>query len=68
MTPQLPSHWPLTEEDLTRINQAIQMIDQYQPHVEKAHRAGVDQTENLARMKESREKLLNLKQHYFPGR
>jgi hypothetical protein len=64
----LPNSWPLTDDHLAQMNAALDQIETFRPHVEKAKRAGLDVDALLKQMTDTEAKLKNVKQHYFPGR
>ena len=59
---------PLKESDLDQINQALVEIESAESIIAQAKQAGIplDAQENQAR--ETKEKLLRIKQAFFPGR
>lgn len=59
---------PLTEEHLTRINDALQMLDMAEKHIAKARMAGVPVEHHVAPLMEARKTLVGIKSVYFPGR
>ena len=59
---------PLKESDLDQINQALAEIESAESIIAQAKQAGIplDAQENQAR--DTKEKLLRIKQAFFPGR
>ena len=59
---------PLSERDLEQINAALVEIESAEGLIAQAKQAGIDlgRQEELAR--ETKEKLLRIKQAFFPGR
>lgn len=58
---------PLTEADLTKINQALVDLDDAEELAQKAQRAEIGDDEQMERIRESRKKLLKIKQNFFPN-
>lgn len=58
---------PLTQEDLTRINDSIAQLNDVQEQIRLARQAGIDVSEEEQETIKQREQLLKLKQTYFPG-
>ena len=58
---------PLTAAHLAQINNALDAIKLGETQVQQAKRAGIDVSEQERTMSEAKEKLLKLKNVYFPG-
>lgn len=58
----------LTEEDLGRINTALEQLDVANEIIEQATQAGIDVNEFRERAKQSKDQLLRIKNTFFPGR
>ncbi len=58
----------LTEEDLTQINGALAEIEDAEGVIAQATAAGIDLTPQAGMARETKEKLLRIKQAFFPGR
>lgn len=58
---------PLTHMHLGQIQDALRVIDQAEKQIELARRAGIDVSKQDSECKESKEKLLRIKNVYFPG-
>lgn len=59
---------PLTESDLDDINRSLQRLDDASVIMDRARQAGIDVTAFEQRQRDARDKLLKLKQAFFPGR
>ena len=59
---------PLTEEDLVQINAALTEIDDAEGIIAQAKAAGIDLGRQEVQARETKEKLLRIKQAFFPGR
>ena len=59
---------PLNESDLDHINQALVEIEAAEGIIAQAKQAGIDLTPQEAQARETKEKLLRIKQAFFPGR
>lgn len=59
---------PLTEQDLARINDNLRQITDAQEAIRQAEMAGLDMATQKETCKDCRNKLLKLKQAYFPGK
>jgi len=59
---------PLTEDDLSQINAALVEIESAEGIIAQAKQAGIDLTPQEAQARETKEKLLRIKQAFFPGR
>jgi len=59
---------PLSEADLTQLNESLTALDEAERLIEQAKRAGIDTGDQGIQAKESREKLMRIKQTFFPGR
>lgn len=58
----------LNEDDLTKLQSAIQQAERAEQIAEMAEQAGLDVTQQKARAKEARDRLLRIKNTFFPGR
>jgi len=58
---------PLTEKDLLDIEQALAELEEAEASAQMAQQAGIDVTRELQQIRENREKLLRIKQTYFPN-
>lgn len=58
----------LTEEDLTQINAALTEIETAEGVIAQAKAAGIDLGRQEVQARETKEKLLRIKQAFFPGR
>lgn len=58
----------LSEQDLARINTALGQLDRAEQVIDMATRAGIDVSTFKDRSKDSKEKLLKIKNTFFPGR
>ena len=58
---------PLTENDLNRINEALTEIESAEGIIAQAKQAGIDLSRQEAQARETKEKLLRIKQAFFPG-
>lgn len=59
---------PLKEEDLTEINASLSALEEADRIIDQAMRAGIDVSEKRSEAQASRERLLKIKQAFFPGR
>ena len=59
---------PLTEHDLEQINAALVEIESAEGIIAQAKRAGIDLGRQEVEARETKEKLLRIKQAFFPGR
>lgn len=59
---------PLTESHYQQIVNNLDILDQAQRQVEKAKQAGINVADQQAQITETRAKLLQIKNVYFPGR
>lgn len=59
---------PLTDSDLDRINQSLAELTRAEQLIDTAARAGIDVTAQRERAKETKARLLKMKQAFFPGR
>ena len=59
---------PLGERDLEQINGALIEIENAEKIIAQAKQAGIDLTPQEAQARETKEKLLRIKQAFFPGR
>lgn len=58
---------PLTQDDLTRINDSITQINDVREQIRLAKQAGIDVSAEEQEINKQQEQLLKLKQTYFPG-
>jgi hypothetical protein len=58
----------LSETDLTRINQALAQLDRADQVIDMANRAGIPVDQFQKDAKDRRDKLLRIKNTFFPGR
>jgi hypothetical protein len=58
----------LTEQDLDQINGALAEIDEAEGIIAQAKHAGIDLTPQEVQARETKDKLLRIKQAFFPGR
>lgn len=59
---------PLTERDLEQINAALVEIESAEGIIAQAKQAGIDLGSQEQQARETKEKLLRIKQAFFPGR
>lgn len=59
---------PLTENDLTQINAALTEIESAETIIAQAKAAGIPLERQEVQARETKEKLLRIKQAFFPGR
>ena len=59
---------PLTDQDLTDLNKALDDSRDADELIEMAQRAGLDVKVFQTRNREAREKLTRIKQTFFPGK
>jgi hypothetical protein len=59
---------PLGEEDLESINTALREIEEAEGIINQAKAAGIDLTRQEGEARETKAKLLRIKQAFFPGR
>ncbi len=59
---------PLTETDLDDINRALTRLEDANALIEKATMAGIDVQPFQQRSREARDRLMKIKQAFFPGR
>ena len=59
---------PLTDQDLDRINAALVEIEGADRIITQAKAAGIPRDRQEVEARETKEKLLRLKQAFFPGR
>ena len=59
---------PLTDQDLNKINEALVEIESAEAIIAQAKRAGIDLTPQETLARETKEKLLRIKNAFFPGR
>lgn len=57
---------PLTAEDLQRIRDALRQIDEVQETIARAKAAGIDVSAQERTLTEQRNRLLRIKQAFFP--
>ena len=58
---------PLKDEDLTEINNSLKALDTADGIIDQAMRAGIDIADKREESRQSRERLLRIKQAFFPG-
>ena len=58
----------LTERDLDQINQALAEIEEAEGVIAQAKQAGIDLSRQETEARGTKEKLLRIKQAFFPGR
>lgn len=63
--PTIPN--PLTESHLTQIRRSLDIADQALAQIELAERAGVDVSAQKQSLLDSKQKLLQIKNVYFPN-
>lgn len=63
----MPEEGPLTSADLVELKQKLVELDQADMLIEKAIRAGIDVSGQQTRTRELRDKLMKMKQAFFPG-
>lgn len=59
---------PLTDHDLDQINTALTEIESAERIIAQAKTAGIPLERQEAQARETKEKLLRIKQAFFPGR
>lgn len=59
---------PLTETDLEQINAALVEIESAESIIAQAKQAGIPLERQETQARETKEKLLRIKQAFFPGR
>ncbi len=59
---------PLGERDLEQINTALAEIESAEGIIAQAKQAGIDLTRQETEARETKAKLLRIKQAFFPGR
>lgn len=59
---------PLRDEDLIEINESIKALDEADKLIDQAVRAGIDISDKREESRQSRERLMKIKQAFFPGR
>lgn len=59
---------PLTENDLNQINAALEEIKSAEGIIAQAKRAGIPLERQEEQARETKEKLLRIKDAFFPGR
>lgn len=64
----LPPGSPVTDEDLRGAKEQLKNLDLADHEIAKAERAGIDMTEQKKQSRESRVKLMQFLQTYFPGK
>lgn len=62
------SNGPLRDEDLIEINESIKALDEADKLIDQAVRAGIDISDKREESRQSRERLMKIKQAFFPGR
>ena len=63
----MPPPNPLTPEDLDAINTGLERAREAQELIDMAQRAGIDVEEFRVRAREAQERLIRVKQTFFPG-
>ncbi len=58
---------PLTEADLADINRALARLEDAETLIQKAQQAGIDVEAFRTRARENQDRLLKIKQSFFPG-
>ena len=58
---------PLTETDLADINRALARLDDAERLIQKAQQAGIDVEPFRKAARDNQERLLKIKQAFFPG-
>lgn len=64
----MPPPNPLTEQDFDDINRALDTAKDAQELIEKAAQAGIDVEVFRQRARDARDRLLRVKQTFFPGK
>lgn len=64
----LPSQGPVTDEDFRQAKEQLKNLDLADSEILKAERAGIDMTEQKKQSRESRVKIQQFLQTYFPGK
>ena len=65
----MPQHpGPLTDDDLEELKVRLTELDEADRLIEQAVRAGIEITEQQTRTRELRERLMRIRQSFFPGR
>jgi hypothetical protein len=59
---------PLTDEDLTGINEQLSKLDDAAKLIDQAIRGGIDMSEQRKQTADLRQQLTRIKQSFFPGR
>lgn len=59
---------PLTDADLVQMNQKLAELTRAEGLIEKAIRGGIDMSTQQAQARELRQKIMKLKQSFFPSR
>lgn len=64
----MPQHpGPLTDTDLEELKVRLTELDEADRLIEQAVRGGIDVTEQQTRTRELRERLMRIRQSFFPG-
>lgn len=63
----MPDEGPLTEADLTELKKNLVELDKADRLIEKAERAGIDVGTQKERAAEARDRLIKMKQAFWPG-
>lgn len=58
---------PLNETHLRKLNSGLAKLDDAERSIERAIRAGIDVGDQRQQTRDAREKILRIKQEYFPG-
>lgn len=59
---------PFTDQDLDRLNEALQELTKAERLIEMGKRAGLDMSAQEQQAKDARSQALRFKQVFFPGR
>ncbi len=59
---------PLNDNDLNRINQSLDELNRAEQLIQTAKRGGIDVTAHEEKARETKARLLKMKQAFFPGR
>lgn len=63
----MPREGPLTDVDFVELKAKLTDLDQVDLMIDKALRAGIDVGTQKERARETRDKLMKMKQAFFPG-
>lgn len=64
----MPVESPIKEEDLGELNDRLKELDTADTLIDQSIRAGIDMKEQKERSQELRQRLMKMKQAFFPGR